>query len=73
MHQEYYPRINEVAPDILFTKLVEIDFNNRKINTGELDILQKGLKLEEKGDVNAAITSYNRAGRFFIHVLYMMR
>eukprot|EP01036_Dinobryon_divergens_P037588 gene37588-49210_t len=53
---------NEVAPDVLFTKLVEIDFNNRKINTGELDILQKGLKLEEKGDINAAITSYTRAG-----------
>ena len=58
---------NEVAPDILFTRLVEIDFNNRKINTGELDILQKGMKLEEKGDTNAAITCYTRAGKLVIH------
>ena len=58
---------NEVAPDILFTKLVEIDFNNRKINTGELDILQKGMKLEEIGDINAAITCYTRAGVEITH------
>ena len=64
---------NEVAPDILFTKLIEIDFNNRKINTGELDILQKGMKLEREGDLHAATTCYKRAGiagikySFFFH------
>eukprot|EP00597_Dinobryon_sp_UTEXLB2267_P014299 CAMPEP_0170116102 /NCGR_PEP_ID=MMETSP0020_2-20130122/12003_1 /TAXON_ID=98059 /ORGANISM="Dinobryon sp., Strain UTEXLB2267" /LENGTH=1446 /DNA_ID=CAMNT_0010344023 /DNA_START=151 /DNA_END=4491 /DNA_ORIENTATION=- len=52
----------EVAPDIFFTKLIDIDFSNRKINTGELDILQKGMKLEKEGDHDAAMVCYTRAG-----------
>ena len=48
--------------DIQVSNLIQIDLYNRKINLGERDLLEKGLKAEADGDVKSAVICYTRAG-----------
>lgn len=48
--------------DIQVSVLIEIDLYNRKINLGERDLLEKGLKAEADGDSKSAVVCYTRAG-----------
>lgn len=52
----------EVPPDLQVSKLIEIDFSNRKINLGEKDMLEKAMVLEKEGDLENAALLYSRAG-----------
>lgn len=49
-------------PDYQVSNILDIDFTHRKINLGEKDMLQRGLKLENQGDFKAAINCYTNAG-----------
>jgi len=53
---------NEKSPDLAVSILTDIDFNNRKINLGEKEMLQKGMRVESEGDLIGAVSFYTRAG-----------
>lgn len=49
-------------PDYQVSNLLDVDFSHRKINLGEKEMLQRGIKLESQGDIKAAISCYTNAG-----------
>ena len=53
---------NECSPDLAVSILTDIDFNNRKINLGEKEMLLKGMRVESDGDLEGAVSFYTRAG-----------
>lgn len=61
-----YRKIAQIAkqstPDLQVSKLLDIDFSSRMINLGEKDMLERGLNLQNAGDLEAAAVYYTRAG-----------
>lgn len=50
-------------PDVLLNSMIEVDLSRSKVTIGERDVLRQGLKLEQEGELEHAISCYTRAGQ----------
>ena len=53
--------IKQLPPDLNVHKLIEIELFNRKINVGDRDLLERGLRHEYVNELDQAIACYTRA------------
>ena len=53
--------VKNTPPDVFVHNLLDVELHNRKINMGDRDLLERGLRHEMNNDVDQAIVCYVRA------------